>query len=126
MPKKRAGKAAAPVLHVAKAWRDFGVRNKAGERVLQRKEEMCFVAMDDVDAHCAGAWHDQEHRYWAGIASSGRAECRKCGKKIAQHSLRIGIPRVRCRQSPSTQQSRCRAIAARCPHASLLTAAMPL
>ena len=92
------------MLHVAKAWRDFGVRNKAGERVLQRKEEMCFVAMDDVDAHCAGAWHDQEHRYWAGIASSGRAECRKCGKKIAQHSLRIGTPRVRRRHIPPIQQ----------------------
>ena len=81
------------LLHVAKAWRIFGVRNKEGERVPQRKEEMCFVAMDDVEAHCPGAWHDQEHRYWAGIASSGRAECRKCGKKIAQGALRIGLPR---------------------------------
>jgi hypothetical protein len=91
MPKR-----APKVLHVAKGWRNFGVRNKAGERVIQRKEEMCFIAMDDVDAHCPGAWHDQEHRYWAGIAASGRSECRKCGTKVPQGALRIGLPRVRC------------------------------
>lgn len=114
MPKR-----APKMLHVAKGWRNFGVRNKAGERVIQRKEEMCFIAMDDVDAHCPGAWHDQEHRYWAGIAASGRSECRKCGGKVSQGTLRIGMPRVRCNESPVRVPT-----SARPSHSVGLTAAM--
>jgi len=92
MPKKSKEK---KVLHVAKAWRNYGTKTKDSGHVIERREQMVFIERDDVDGHCQGAWHDQEHRYWAGVASSGRAECRKCGAKIAKDALRIGTPRVR-------------------------------
>jgi DNA repair protein RAD16 len=88
MPKK-----AAQLLHVAKVWRVYAKRSKDGAQTLVHKEEYAFVEVEDVDVHCKGAWHAQEHRYWAGIASSGRAECRKCGEKIDKGTIRIGLPR---------------------------------